>query len=110
GGVFLSLVFSLSAGAREIEKVNFANQLDVAGKKLVLNGGGLRVKRRFGMNFDVYVAGLYLTAKSDKAEAIIASTEPKALRLVFLRSLDKGTLDEAFEEGFNKNCKPDCEA
>lgn len=109
--VLLALsVMVAGVSAREIEKVNFADQLDVAGKKLILNGAGLRVKRKLGMNFDVYVAGLYTVAKSDKSTELIASGEPKLLRLVFLRSLDKGTLREAWDEGYKKNCKADCSA
>jgi hypothetical protein len=107
GRVFILLlgIFSCAHG-REIEKVVFADKLD----PLVLNGAGLRVKHKFGMDFKVYVAGLYLPAKSSCAAEIIASDFPKILRLVFLRSLDKETLREAWDESFNKNCKADCEA
>jgi hypothetical protein len=109
----MALVLSLLiafASAVEIEKVNFPGEMDVAGKKLVLNGFGKRVKKKFGMNFDVYVAGLYVPTKSGKASELIASDDVKVLRLVFLRSLDKSTLREAWEESYDKNCKFDCEA
>lgn len=62
------------------------------------------------MNFKVYVAGLYLPAKSADAEAVIASPGNKVLELVFLRSVDRETIQEAWQEGFDKNCKAECES
>src|SRR4051812_49098834 len=108
GGILLSALMAV-AGAKEIAKVNLADQIDAGGAKLVLNGAGLRVKKKFGMNFDVYVAGLYLKAKNTNANEVIQSAEPKVLKLVFLRSLDKSTLREAWEEGYKKNCKTECD-
>lgn len=96
--------------AREMEGVDFAEQIESGGTKLVLNGTGLRNKRKFGMNFKVYVAGLYLPAKSDKAPEIIASDEPKLMRMVFLRSIDADTLIEGYDDSYAKNCKPNCES
>lgn len=106
----MSVLISCSAMALEIEKVKFDDTLQAQGQSLVLNGVGLRTKRKIGMNFKVYVAGLYATAKSSDAPALIADEKPKVLELVFLRSLDKGTLIEAWTEGFDKNCESDCEA
>jgi len=96
--------------AKQIEKVDFPEELALGTQKLVLNGAGLRTKKKLGMNFKVYVAGLYLTAKNGDANAIIASPANKVLELVFLRSIDRETLQEAWQEGFDKNCKTDCES
>jgi chalcone isomerase-like protein len=115
GGVFrksILLIFAMVAFqsfALTVEKKDFADTMESGGKKLVLNGAGLRTKRKFGMNFRVYVAGLYVTAKSSDEKALVASDDPKFLRMIFLRSLDRDTLVEAWEDGFNKNCKKDCE-
>jgi len=106
----LSCLCSLQTFAKEIEKIDFPEQLDLGAKKMVLNGAGLRLKRKFGMDFRVYVAGLYLTGKNSDAKAVIASDDPKIIRMVFLRSLDKDTLQEGMDEGFKKNCKKDCDA
>lgn len=95
--------------AKDVEKINFADQIEFGAQKLVLNGAGLRTKRKIGINFRVYVGGLYLVKKADDAKTIIASDNPKVLRMVFLRSLDADTLREAWEEGFSKNCKPKCD-
>lgn len=96
--------------AKQIEKVDYPEEISLGNQKLVLNGAGLRTKKKLGMNFKVYVAGLYLVAKSADASAIIASPANKVLELNFLRSIDKETLQEAWQEGFSKNCKSDCES
>jgi hypothetical protein len=103
-------VFSLTVHARAIEKVDFPETKDVAGAKLVLNGVALRTKRKIGIDFRVYVAGLYLVKKATASQEILASETPKVLSMQFLRSLSKSTLTEAWEEGYNKNCGKDCEA
>ena len=116
GGDFLKftmsvmIFFCLSANALEVERIAFADTLDVAGQKLVLNGAGLRTKRKLMMDFRVYVGALYLPHKSSDAKALIESDETKYLRMVFLRSLDKATIFGAVEEGMTKNCKFECES
>lgn len=96
--------------AKQIEKIDFPDELTLGAQKLVLNGAGLRTKKKLGMNFKVYVAGLYLPAKNADANAVIASPGNKVLELVFMRSVDRETLQEAWQEGFNKNCKAECES
>jgi hypothetical protein len=110
---FLSIVLllsSISVSALSIEKIEFPDQTSVGSQKLVLNGAGLRSKRKFGMSFKVYVGALYLPAKNQDSKAIINGSDVKRLELVFLRSVDAATLREAWSEGFDKNCKPNCEA
>ena len=106
----LFCVFSLTSHAREIEKVDFPETKEVAGSKLVLNGVALRTKHKFGMDFRVYVAGLYLTKKATASSEVLNSETPKVLAMQFLRGLGKDTLTEAWEEGYNKNCGKDCAA
>src|SRR5690242_5753914 len=79
--IFAAMVSA--AGAKEVEKVKFDDEMALGAQKLALNGAGLRTKRKLGINWRVYVAGLYLGKKSDDAKAILASDEPKYLRLVF---------------------------
>lgn len=105
--VLLSLVL---AHAVEVKKVDFPETMEAGGQKLVLNGAGLRVKHKFGMDWDVYVAGLYVPAKNKHAVELIINPDTKVLRMVFLRSLGKGTLREGWEEGYKDNCKFDCDA
>jgi hypothetical protein len=96
-----SLVLSGAAAAQAVEVagVKFEPTEQVAGKTLVLNGAGLRVKAIF----KVYAAGLYLTAKANTPEAVYASTGPKRLQMVMLRNVDGNDLGKLFTEGIQKN-------
>lgn len=107
--LFSVLVTALQATAMEIEKVQFSDTKSIGTKNFVLNGVGLRTKRKFGMNFKVYVAGLWLPKKGHEAEKLMEPGE-KVLELVFLRSLDKDTMAEAWRESFKNNCQQDCDA
>ncbi len=100
-GLALSLSLAGSAGAGELSGVKMPDTLAIGGKDLKLNGMGLRKKSIF----KVYVGGLYLEAPSKDAAAILASDAPRAMRMQFVRSVDKGKLSEAYREGFEANAK-----
>ena len=51
----------------------------------------------------VYVGALYLPKKMSDAAAIVALDEPKAVRLTFLRDLDRSTALGIFKVGFESN-------
>lgn len=91
----------LAAQAKEVAGVALPDTMQVAGKTLALNGAGLR-KRVF---IKVYVGGLYLEARSGDPEAIVAADAPKAVRMHFLRGVEKEKVLGAFREGFEKNSK-----
>ena len=100
----LTCVFALAlaaapAAAKELAGASMPDTMTVAGKTLKLNGLGLRKKAVF----KVYVGGLYLEAPSADAAAILAADAPKALRMHFLRSVDREKLVETFREGFEAN-------
>lgn len=100
----LSVAFSIAlaalpAGAKELAGVSMPDTLSVGGKTLKLNGLGLRKKAVF----KVYVGGLYLETPSKSAAAILAADAPRALRMHFLRSVEKEKLVETFQEGFTAN-------
>lgn len=107
--ILLLCVWTMFSQAREIEKVDFADKVSLGTQQLTLNGVGLRTKKKLGMNFKVYVAALYLPAPNKDAKAIVAGSGNKVLELVFLRSVDRETLQEAWQEGFDKNCGSHCE-
>ena len=101
-GLSLALALALStlpAQARELAGATMPDTLAAAGQTLKLNGMGLRKKAVF----KVYVGGLYLASPSADAGAILAADAPKALRMHFLRSVDRGKLVETFREGFEAN-------
>jgi hypothetical protein len=90
---------SLPAAAKELAGVTLPDTLSVAGQSLKLNGMGLRKKAVF----KVYVGGLYLAAPSKDAAAILAADAPRALKMHFLRSVDKEKLVDTYREGFAAN-------
>src|SRR5262249_54741110 len=93
------LMISASALARDLAGVSLPDTLQAGEKTLKLNGLGLRKKALF----KVYVGALYLEVPSKDAGAILASDQPKAIRMHFLRDLSKAQLAEAFQEGFEDN-------
>ncbi len=76
-----------------------------AGQELVLNGMAVRKKAIF----KVYVAGLYLPAKSSDAEAILAADAPRLLVMRFVRGVNARKICEAWNESLAANT-PDASA
>ncbi|HUL69351.1 MAG TPA: chalcone isomerase family protein [Gemmatimonadales bacterium] len=88
-----------TASTRKVANVTMPTTVDVGTSHLVLNGMALRKK----MMFKVYVASLYLPAKSNNADEILAADAPRYMVMSFVRSVDKGKLCEAWEDGLEKN-------
>ena len=99
----LVLVFllALPAAAGQLEGVTLPDQATVSGRSLVLNGLGLREATVLMVN--VYVAGLYVEAKSSDPGVILKADQTKQIVMKFVRSVGKEKLAEAFTEGFDKN-------
>lgn len=99
----LALLVSLASPvfARELAGVSLPDTTTVDGKTLKLNGVGLRTK----MIFKVYVAGLYLEKPSNDAAGVISSDQAKRMHLSILRNLSQAQINEAINEGFEKNSK-----
>lgn len=95
-----SAVVAAPAHAKSREGVTLEDEVDVAGKHLLLNGLGVREATVF--NVKVYVAGLYLEQKSADASAILAADQVKRLVMSFKRDVDADDLTEAFHDGFEK--------
>lgn len=94
-----ALALATPAYARKVAGVEFPDAVEVGGQKLVLNGAGLRKK----FVIKVYAGGLYLPEPSKDAAAIVAADVPKRVRMVFLRTVSKAQVMDAFREGFEKN-------
>ena len=86
-----------TAAARECEDVRMADTVTVGGQQLVLNGMGVREATIFNVN--VYVAGLYRTARSRNASAILAADEPWRMHLHFVHDVERADIREAFRAG-----------
>ncbi len=72
------------------------------------NGAGLRQVVRFGLPFNVYVAGLYLEKKSKDAQAIIKSDEIKYFKSYYLRQVDVNDQRDPWRESIANNCYSNC--
>ncbi len=99
--MIMACAISVPAFAKTKGGVTMPDTVTVAGKKLVLNGMGIR-EATF-MKVDVYVAGLYLENKSKDSTAIVNSDEVKQITLKFVRDVDKGDITKAWREGIKKN-------
>ena len=92
-------MLTLSAHAREVEGVQYDENLDLAGAKLQLNGAGTRYKAVF----KVYTAGLYLAKKSGSTPDVLATQGPKRLTLTFVREIASEELGRLFIKGIKSN-------
>jgi hypothetical protein len=97
----LFLVGGSTALAKDVAGVTLPDTITVEGKALKLNGAGLRKKAIF----KVYVGGLYVENASKDAATLTASDQVKRMQLSVLRSLSSQQVNEAIEEGFEKNSK-----
>lgn len=93
----LIILVSSVAFSGEIGGVTLPDTLSVGSQSLALNGAGLRKK----LFIKVYAGGLYLTAKSKDATAIVADDKAMAIRMHFIyKSVGQDKLIEAWNEGF----------
>lgn len=92
---------ALGAGAQpaELEGVKLDPTAQVGGAALSLNGAGVRTRAIF----KVYVAGLYVPAKSNSAAALLGQKGPRRVAITMLRNVDADTFAGALIEGLQKN-------
>jgi hypothetical protein len=89
--------------AAECDDVTFAEQTSVGASTLKLNGLGLRLATM--LKVKVYVAALYVQDPTRDPKAILDASTPKQLVLHFVRGVDSGELEDAWDEGFEANAK-----
>ncbi len=102
----LGMVAALGTGAAsaaECAGVSFPDRVRIDGDTLTLNGLGLRLATM--LKVKVYVAALYVESPSTDAGTLLDPAAPKQLVLHFVRNLDAGDLEEAWEKGFESNAK-----
>jgi len=79
---------------------NFPAQQTFNGQNLTLNGMGVRTKAFFSL----YTAGLYLNTPSTDAAAILAGTQPMALRMQITSGMiTSPKMEAAVRDGFTKS-------
>ncbi len=102
----MSAVTAFGAGeasAAECNGVSFPDHVLADGSSLTLNGLGLRLATM--LRVKVYVAALYVASPSKDPKTILEAKTPKQLVLGFVRDVDAGDLNDAWEEGFESNAK-----
>jgi hypothetical protein len=101
-GAAMVAAFALaSARAEECKGVQAPQHVQVQGTALTLNGLGLR--QATFLKVSVYVAALYVTMPSTRAETVLQLPPPKQLTLQFVRGVGVKDLRHAFDEGFAKS-------
>ena len=99
GMIFTFLSF-VSHGQTKVGDVTLPNSFTAGKDILALNGGGIREK--FWM--DMYVGGLYLTAKNKDAATIVSGNSSMAIKIHIVSSLiSSSRMTDAVEEGFKKS-------
>ena len=98
------LLLAVPVIAGVLEGITMPESAQVGDTSLVLNGMGVRIKKVAFIKVKVYVAGLYLPAKSQNAMAIISADTPKQLVMHFLyKEVGRDKLVEAWNDGFTSN-------
>jgi len=95
------VVLASPALGGELAGVTLPDSVVVEGTTLLLNGLGLREATM--LKVDVYVAGLYLEAKTGDAEAILGAPALRRLVMHFVRDVGRADLAKGFGEGFDRN-------
>lgn len=88
-----------SLQAAKMYGVEVADTANVGEQVLVLNGVGIRKKGPF----KVYLGALYVSEKTQTADAILADENAKRVELFMLRNLAKKKMVGAIVDGFKAN-------
>ena len=83
----------------DVAGIKYEQNINLGGQELVLNGAGIRYRAIF----KVYTAGLYLGAKANTAEAVLAAPGAKRIHLVMLRAIDANDFGKILSAGIEKN-------
>jgi hypothetical protein len=94
----LVLFFAVPAFAAEVGGVKLDDKVSVGGQDLVLNGAGIRTR----VFLKIYVASLYVPAKSGDVAAILGKA-PRRIQMNLLRDLSGDQLVGALNDGLKDN-------
>jgi len=109
GIALISLLGALWGGPSALAEVacggvKLPESVEAFGKKLVLNGAGVR--RATFLNVHVYVAGLYLEQPTRDLAQILALSRTKEITLHFVRDVSRKEMLDAIREGIENNAGP----
>jgi hypothetical protein len=99
--IAISLIQIPPALCGTLDGIPMPETATVGEKALTLNGMGTR-KATF-LKIKVYVMGLYLEEKGQDGPAIAASAQAKRIVMHFVRGVAASDLQDAWQEGFEKN-------
>ncbi len=99
--VAISMVQTIPSHCGNLDGITMPETATVGEKALKLNGMGTR-KATF-LKVKVYVMGLYLEEKSQDGPAIATSDQGKKIVMHFVRGVSQSDLQDAWQEGFEKN-------
>jgi hypothetical protein len=97
----IALCAPAHAAPRTCAGVTLSPSKVVAGKKLVLNGAGLR-EATF-LNVDVFVATLYVERRSRDAKQLLTWDQHVQVELHFVRDTDASTIVSELDDGLDAN-------
>jgi hypothetical protein len=90
----------LAQADTKIAGVELAGSYQVAGKRLTLNGAGIRSK----FFFKIYVGALYTGKTSNNATELIATQGPRSMQMTMLyKEVEAEKITGGWEEGFKAN-------
>ena len=101
----LALLLSAAAAAAEVAGVKLPERIQIGadGAELVLNGAGVRLH----LVFKVYVAALYLPARTDDGDAILRDDRPSRLFVQILRNLTVEQLASSMNDALRETLTPE---
>ncbi len=93
------LIVVPALAAMEVAGVRMEDTAQIAGQSATLNGAGLRTR----LVIKVYAMGLYLPKRETSADAAIAASGAKRVRIVTLRDLSAEQFADGLVKGFTAN-------
>jgi len=100
--------FMLGAHGEFKKELSFPKTHKVGDVSLIQNGHAIRVVKRYGLDFKVYEASLYTKTASKSEEEIYKSTDPKFLKMEFVRKVDREDIIKGWKKAYKDNCIKEC--
>jgi len=99
--ILICFLFILTpAVSKEVAGVMLDEKIIIENNNLTLNGAGIRSK----FVFDIYVGALYLLKTTNSTDAVLQSSGPKRVHMVFLYDeVGKDKLTSGWSDGFENN-------
>lgn len=96
----IALIAGPNLNAKEISGIKIAEQIEIGGQVLALNGAGIRSK----FVFDIYIGALYLPQKTQDVKQALSMAGPKRVLMHFLYDeVEKEKLTNGWTDGFENN-------